>query len=189
MKNWQLLVYRSSSRIRTWRGYARARLWSARGAKVGRRVAVHEQCHIDRPWGVHLGERVCLEPRVYLNLSSDSARLNIGGFVFVGAGTRFDVLECIEIGSHTLIAPGCVITDHDHNFQMRSRRIDQQNCVVEHVVIGSDVWLGAGVVVLRGVVIGDGAVVGAGAVVRQCIPAYSIAAGIPAKLIGQRKTD
>lgn len=55
--------------------------------------------------------------------------------------------------------------------------------------IGNDVWLGANVVVLRGVTIGDGCIVAANAVVTKDIPPYSIAGGIPAKVIRPRVSD
>ena len=55
--------------------------------------------------------------------------------------------------------------------------------------IGNDVWIGANVVVLRGVTIGDGAIIAANAVVTKDIPPYSIAGGVPAKVIRPRVTD
>lgn len=55
--------------------------------------------------------------------------------------------------------------------------------------IGNDVWLGANVVVLRGVTIGDGCIVAANAVVTKDIPPYSIAGGIPARVIRPRVED
>lgn len=53
------------------------------------------------------------------------------------------------------------------------------------VVIGNNVWLGNNVCVMPGVTIGDGAIIGANSVVTHDIPAYSVAAGIPAKVIKQ----
>lgn len=57
------------------------------------------------------------------------------------------------------------------------------------VEIGHDVWLGHGVIVMPGVKIGMGAVVGSGAVVTKDIPPYSIAVGVPAKVIKKRFDD
>jgi acetyltransferase-like isoleucine patch superfamily enzyme len=57
------------------------------------------------------------------------------------------------------------------------------------VVIGNDVWLGAGCMILSGVRIGDGAVVGARAVVARDVPAYAIVAGNPATVVRKRFDD
>ena len=57
------------------------------------------------------------------------------------------------------------------------------------ISIGSDVWIGHGAIILSGTNIGDGAVIGAGAVVRGDIPQYSIAVGVPAKVIKKRFSE
>jgi acetyltransferase-like isoleucine patch superfamily enzyme len=56
------------------------------------------------------------------------------------------------------------------------------------VVIGSDVWIGARAVVLAGVTIGNGAVIAAGSVVNKDVNDYDIVAGVPARVLGNRKT-
>ncbi len=53
------------------------------------------------------------------------------------------------------------------------------------VVIGNNVWLGNNVCVMPGVTIGDGAIIGANSVVTHDVPAYAVAAGVPAKIIKQ----
>jgi len=185
MSSWRRNLYYSTDRIRAWLGYTRAKLLALQGAKLGRRVIIEADCRIDRPWGVTIGERSRLERRVWLKLVSDTARADLGSFCFLGAGTELDIMDSIMVGSHTVIAPGCFITDHDHG-TLADRAIDEQPCIAASVKIGSDVWIGAGVCILRGVSIGDGAVIGAGAVVRRDISAYQIAAGVPTKVIGHR---
>ena len=54
------------------------------------------------------------------------------------------------------------------------------------ITIGNDVWIGHGVTILSGTTIGTGAIIGAGAIVRGNIPPYSIAVGVPAKVVKKR---
>ncbi len=57
---------------------------------------------------------------------------------------------------------------------------------IKPVIIGHDVWIGQNVIIKQGVTIGNGAVVGMGAIVTKNVPAYSIVAGNPAKIIKMR---
>lgn len=163
-------------------GRLRASWLRLRGGCVGRKVTIGHGCQIHRPWSVDLGTRLVLENGVALKLVSPEASLKLGESTFVGRGSEFDVLGSMSIGSHTLIAPYCFVTDHNHGV-LSDQRIDEQPCKVEPVRIGNDVWLGTRVVVLPGVSIGDGAVVAAGAVVTRDVPAGAIVAGVPAKII------
>lgn len=54
------------------------------------------------------------------------------------------------------------------------------------VVIGNDVWIGAGVIIMPSVKIGDGAILAANAVVNKDVPDYAIVAGLPARVIDYR---
>ena len=56
------------------------------------------------------------------------------------------------------------------------------------VLIGDDVWVGAGCIITAGVEIGHGAVIGAGSVVRHSVPAWAIVKGNPARVTGSRLT-
>ena len=53
--------------------------------------------------------------------------------------------------------------------------------------IGEDVWIGSGCAILDGVRIGGGSVIGAGSVVTKDVEPYSIAFGVPAKVVGSRQ--
>lgn len=163
----------------------RARFLSARGAHVGVKTGIGPRCAVERPWCVSIGRRAQLEADTYLKVVADDAVLSIGDHTFVGRGVEFDVIREVRIGSHTLIAPNCFITDHTHAVAADAR-IDQQPCVARPVIIGSDVWLGTGTVVLSGVCIGDGAVVGANSVVTRDVAAMTIVAGAPARFLRQR---
>ncbi len=125
-------------------------------------------------------------------------RLAIGSHVYIGKNVNIEA-NC-EIGDYCLIANRVAIVGrHDHDFSavgypMRyapwigSKRF-QSRYVDEKATIESDVWLGYGVTVLTGVTIGRGSVVAAGSVVATDIQPYSIAAGVPAKVIGQRFSE
>lgn len=72
------------------------------------------------------------------------------------------------------------------------QRFDEASKCVEgrySVVIGDDVWIGAGAAILGGVRIETGAVIAAGAVVTHDVPPYAIVGGVPAKAIGKRFDD
>lgn len=124
--------------------------------------------------------------------------LRIGKGVYIGKQVHIEA-NC-EIGDYCLLANRVsIVGRHDHNFSavgfpMRyapwvgSRRFPSP-FLDEKVVIESDVWLGYGVIVLTGVTVGRGSVVAAGSVVNKDIPPYSIAAGAPARVVGQRFQD
>lgn len=147
-------------------GRIRVLFWQMRGAKVGSKCCVGANCRIDMPWCLTVGKRFVVEDNVYIKIVGDSSKLTIGDYVFLGRNVELDVMYKLSIGSHTVIAPGCFITDHAHGINSE-QRIDQQPCIFSATEISADVWLGAGVVVLPGVKIGDGAVVGANAVVTK----------------------
>ena len=107
---------------------------------------------------------------------------HIGERCFLWAG---DSTGRIEIGDHVSLAPGVFITASDYQF-VAGLPFREQPKRERDVTIGNDVWLGAYVVVTAGVTIGDGCIVGAGAVVTKDLPAGSIAAGVPARVIGER---
>jgi acetyltransferase-like isoleucine patch superfamily enzyme len=125
-------------------------------------------------------------------------RLIIGDDVYIGKQVHIEA-NC-EIGDYCLIANRvAIIGRHDHDFSKPGFPVRYAPWVAsrrfvspfgdEKAVIGSDVWVGYGVTVLTGVTIGRGAIVAAGAVVTRDIPPYAIAAGIPARVVGQRFAD
>lgn len=85
----------------------------------------------------------------------------------------------IEIGDHTMIAPGCVITTVDHPKQPGERRGFTSRA--QAIKIGRDVWIGANCTIFPGVTIGDNVIIGSNPVVNKDIPSNTVAFGSPAR--------
>lgn len=93
----------------------------------------------------------------------------------------------ISIGDGTLISQRVSIIGTNHSLGRDAAIRDQSwDLSRRTTVIEEDVWLAAHVIVLPGVHIGRGTVVGAGSVVTRDLPKYSIAVGVPARVIGKR---
>ena len=92
----------------------------------------------------------------------------------------------ISIGDNCLIGPNFIARTASHAFRDKSRSVRSQghNCL--DIVIHNDVWIAANVTVLGGVILSEGCVVGAGAVVTKSLPPYSVAYGIPARVVSYR---
>lgn len=95
--------------------------------------------------------------------------------------------EGIVIGDGTRIAASAHLYAFEHGIRpdapVRDQPVESQG-----IRIGKDVWIGANAGVTDGVVIGDHAVVGMGAVVTRDVPPFAIVAGVPARVIGDRRT-
>lgn len=107
-------------------------------------------------------------------------RSAIGAFnMILGAGG-------ISIGADCLLGPHVTVLSENHTVSALDIPIRAQGETRAETRIGNNVWVGANVVILAGSNIGDGAVIAAGAVVRGTIPSFSIAGGVPAKVIRMR---
>lgn len=104
--------------------------------------------------------------------ATKQASLEIGQNVFVNRNVIIACRKHIAIGEGTVIGPNVVIYDHDHRFNANGRvKENEPNPYKESdVIIGKNVWLGAGAIILRGTTIGDGSIIAAGAVVKGNIP-------------------
>lgn len=92
-------------------------------------------------------------------------RIQIGNGCFINYNTIITAHRSIIIGDCVTIGPNVCIFDHDHAF-----RTGKQEFVSAEIVIGNNVWIGAGCIILKGVTIGKDCVVAAGSVVTKDIP-------------------
>jgi acetyltransferase-like isoleucine patch superfamily enzyme len=174
---------------------------------IGTSVKIDQGVELFRTKGIHLEDRVrisrdvrigCYGRNSQIKLEHDSIldrgvdiKTHWSGKIQVGARTYIGPYTClsgdsIKIGQNCMIASHSGIYANDHVFSDLSRPIKEQGNSYKGITIEDDCWLGSGVRVLDGVTIGKGSVIGAGAVVTKNIPPYSIAVGVPAKVVSKR---
>ncbi|MBC8044790.1 MAG: acyltransferase, partial [Rhizobacter sp.] len=141
-----------------------------------------------------IGEKTYV--RGELLLFGHGGEIHIGHDCYIGAGTRIWSAARIDIGNHVLIAHNVNIHDnisHPANAALRrqhSRNIiesghpkDGLNLNEKPVSIHDNAWIGFNATILKGVTIGEGAIIGACSVITKDVPAWTIVAGNPAKII------
>src|SRR5262249_49063058 len=124
--------------------------------------------------------------------------IGIGHHCFVGEGSQIWAFKRIDIGNYVLISH--LVDIHDGDTHPLDAELRRQHCIdlferkhatdyasvpAVPVVIEDDVWIGFKSTILKGVTIGKGAVVGAGSVVTKNVPAYTLVAGNPARVLGR----
>lgn len=158
--------------------------------EVGNRVSIQQGVRVDskgKSNRIFLADWVHLDRGVDIRATGDNCQIEIGEHTAVNPYTCIHGPGSITIGKDCLIASHVGIYANNHIFADPNRKIREQGLTCRGIVIGDDCWLGTGVKVVDGVTIGQGSVIGAGAVVTKDIPPYSIAVGVPAKVIGQRQ--
>ena len=159
-------------------------LWMSQAFEVaGRSGSLGRNIKILGKLRVELGEQVAFRDGC---LFGGNGLLRVGDRTSINADCILAAMERIEIGSDVMIAPRVYILDVDHRFDDRSKPIPRQGYDIAPVTICDGVWIGTGVVVTKGVTIGEGAIIGANSVVTRDIPPFTIAAGIPARVIKDR---
>ena len=107
---------------------------------------------------------------------------NIGRYSYIGCSGR------VVIGQNVMMGPRVSLFAENHNFTRTDIPMKAQGIQREQIVIEDDCWLASGSTILAGVTVGRGSIVSAGSVVTKDVPAFSVVAGIPAKVIRSRKT-
>jgi maltose O-acetyltransferase len=93
----------------------------------------------------------------------------------------------IIIGDDCIFAPNVVIVASEHCHKDISQLMRTNPAIGGKIIIGDGCWIGANATITKDVTIGHESVIGANSVVTNNIPAYSVAAGCPARIIGVRK--
>ncbi len=171
----------------------RARIYCPGLLSVGRAVTIDENVTINALSfkGVELGDNVTIRSGSIIECSG--VLRHIGEGIRIGKGTGISQFAFIgargfiEIGDNVLVGPRVTIYSENHIFSDPDVLIADQGVARNGIRIGNDVWIGSGATILDGVTIHDGAVIAAGSIVRDDVPAYSIVAGVPAKVKKYRR--
>ncbi len=127
------------------------------------------------------GQELDPSVRVLPPFHTDSGRnLRFGRNVFVNHGCTAMDLGGIDIGDDVMIAPTVQLISSGHPLDPAIRR---SQITTAPVRIGRGVWIAAGATVLQGVTVGEDAVIAAGAVVTHDVPARTLVAGVPARVV------
>ena len=105
--------------------------------------------------------------------------IRIGRNVFINHGCSFLDLGGITIEDDVLIGPNVQLITENHPVKPSERKALD----LKSILIKKNAWIGAGAIILPGVTVGENSVVAAGAVVTKDVPANTVVAGIPAKVI------
>jgi acetyltransferase-like isoleucine patch superfamily enzyme len=124
----------------------------------------------------------------HINGPGPSATLQVGDFTYFGELNNIRVSGVTRIGSKCQISQGVSIIGSNHSAIPGIPIVDQPwRTDKVDVTIEDDVWIGTNATILPGVTIGRGSIVAAGSVVTKSVPPNVIVAGVPARLIGERK--
>ncbi|AWI81668.1 acetyltransferase [Parazoarcus communis] len=113
----------------------------------------------------------------------DSPLLSIGNRVYIGNDSHIIAIDSVVIEDSVIIADRVHIADYSHRYDdVKTPIIDQPLSLKGAVRVGSGTWIGEGVVII-GAKVGKNCVIGAMSLVNKDIPDYSVAVGVPAKVV------
>lgn len=211
---WALVTYELAMVLASWVPGAiglllRSKVYPLVLGSAGRHVVFGVNVTLRHPHKIHIGDNVVIDDLCCLDAKgTDNAGISIGRGVFIGRNT---ILSCkngdiviedranigfnceifsasrVRVGKDTLMAAYTYLVGGDHLYDRTDIPVLQQGRTARGIDVGDGVWLGTHVVVTDGSTIGRDAIVGAGAVVVGEIPEFSIATGLPARVVRDRR--
>ncbi len=165
---------------------------SKRLLTVGQGTSIGSFSHIDALSldGIKLGQNCSIGD--YCRMEASGTITDIGKGIEIGSNTGIGSYSFIggaggvKIGSDVIMGQWVSFHPENHNFDRLDAPIRLQGVNRKGIIVEDDCWIGAKVTFLDGAHIGHGSVIAAGALVRGYIPPYSIAAGVPARVIRTR---
>jgi acetyltransferase-like isoleucine patch superfamily enzyme len=187
--------------------WLRSKLYRTLFASVGDGVVFGRNLTLRHPQKIRIGSRVIVDDNVVLDAKGrDNLGIIIGDGVYIGRNT---IVYCkngdIRLEDRVNLSSNCQVFSANHltvgegtvvgafTYFLSGGEYDYASAVPfceqggkpskGDLLIGRNCWIGAHVVVVDAACIGEHCVIGAGAVVTKPVPAHSVAAGVPAKVI------
>jgi maltose O-acetyltransferase len=131
--------------------------------------------------GMKIGRWVVIYSPFSVTPLTAARTIVIGKRSFLNANVRFGGTGGVTIGEFCQIGANVCFETVSHDLQFTRGTV--RAGYARPIRLGDHVWIGSGAIILPGVSIGDGAVVGAGAIVTRDVPAMTVVAGNPARII------
>jgi acetyltransferase-like isoleucine patch superfamily enzyme len=190
--------------------YLRSRFYRTLFKKYEKNIIIGKNVYLSQPGKISLGSNVVIGISTHLDVKGGAeaevklqdkvsighgtiirsrldAKINIGYNTAIGDYTHISAGSNVDIGDNVLGAPNLNISAGSHRYDRTDIPIRNQPGFSLGVVIEDNVWLGSSVQVLDGIRIGRDSIIGSGSVVTRDIPPWSIAFGVPARVVENRR--
>lgn len=154
---------------------------SGHGLQIGPNVVVKHPETIECGDSVFIGAQAMIQGRF-------DGSCKIGSHVWIGPQAYFDARDLV-LEDYVGWGPGAKVLGSSHTGLPSNKPIIATELVIKPVLIAFGADIGMNASILPGVRVGAHAIVGAGAVVTQDVPEYAIVAGVPARVIRDRRDE
>jgi acetyltransferase-like isoleucine patch superfamily enzyme len=166
----------------------RSDIYYSNKIEIGKNVQIYEYATLnflsgynDYAKNIQIGQNTQIMP--HAKIIPQQGFIRIGNNCTIQYGCLLYGVGGLEIGNDVRIGALSVITPMEHVYNNPLIPIWHQGEEKKGIRIGNDVWIGNSVKILDGVIVEDGCVIGAGSVVSRSLPCFSVAVGVPAKVI------
>lgn len=173
----------------------RVRIKNKRMLSIGKGCTLADDVVIDclSKNGIKIGDNVSIPNHTYIRCTGVISNLGEGLLIGNGSGLgHYNFINAqggIHIGENVIVGPFVKFLAENHVFSDLTLPIKLQGVTRKGITIKDNVWIGASSTILDGVTIESGAVVAAGALVNRDVPANTVVAGVPARVIKLRASS
>lgn len=172
------------------KNHLHTRLLSPSFYAVGKKCSIMPPLRFSNLSAIELNDYVTIHSNCWIQAiieeetCGNCPKLIMKDHVCIGMNSTISAASRIVIEDHVFTARNVYISDHRHAYENIELPISSQGIdSIAEVIIGAHTWLGQNAVVLPGVKIGKHCIIGANSVVNKSIPDYSVAAGVPARVV------